>query len=123
MAGPGKMGATAAAAARNPFLVALADALAGALGSVVAALAFYPIDIAKVRAQAQRRSADGAAKDPKQEGAKRGRAFFRSRTLAALLSLIRKEGPFKVFAGIESKSLQALLGSFVYFYSYAFIKV
>lgn len=40
------------APSRNPLLVALADALAGALGSVVAVLAFYPIDIAKTRAQA-----------------------------------------------------------------------
>lgn len=40
------------APAKNPLLVALADALAGALGSVVAVLAFYPIDIAKTRTQA-----------------------------------------------------------------------
>lgn len=44
---------SAQAPPRNPLLVALADALAGALGSVVAVIAFYPIDIAKTRAQAK----------------------------------------------------------------------
>lgn len=37
---------------KNALLVALADALAGAIGSVVAVVVFYPMDTAKTRAQA-----------------------------------------------------------------------
>lgn len=107
----------------NPLLTALADALAGAIGSVVAALAFYPIDIAKTRAQAQRNTSSGVRHDLLMQSMKGWQRFARSRTLAALFSLVRREGPLRIFAGIEAKALQALLGSFVYFYAYAFVKV
>lgn len=108
---------------RNPFLLALADALAGALGGVVAVLAFYPVDIAKTRAQAHRDVPDGTRNNLLGSNEKRNGWFSRSRTLAALLLLIQKEGPWRVFEGIEAKALQSLVASFVYFYAYAFIKV
>ena len=40
------------------------------------------------------------------------------------MSIVGNEGGVtRVYEGIEAKALQALLGSFVYFYAYAFIKV
>lgn len=48
---------------------------------------------------------------------------FRSRTLSSLTSLVRKEGPLRLYEGIEAKALQSLVGSFVYFYAYSSIKV
>ena len=134
---------------RGALLAALADALAGALGSVVAVAVFYPIDIAKTRAQAssspstpstscehpsldghraEHQSSRGAvssssAAETSREGG-RSRRRFRSRTLDALVSIVRNEGGLtRLYHGIEAKALQALLGSFVYFYAYAFIKV
>lgn len=111
---------------KNPLLAALADALAGALGSVVAVAAFYPIDIAKTRAQASSSSAvrSGSPAGHGEGGERKRGAWLKSRTLAALVSLVRKEGGvLRLYEGIEAKALQALMGSFVYFYAYAFIKV
>lgn len=109
---------------KNHLLAALADALAGALGSVVAVAAFYPIDVAKTRAQASSSAArSDASGHGRGEERKRG-ARLRSRTLAALVSLVRKEGGvLRLYEGVEAKALQALMGSFVYFYAYALIKV
>ncbi|CAM9438239.1 unnamed protein product [Ectocarpus sp. 8 AP-2014] len=137
---------------RGALLAALSDALAGALGSVVAVAVFYPIDIAKTRAQASSpvttrsrhdhdessgghdSSTEESSTAPEggrvgssntaRAGDGRRRVWFRSRTLAALLSIVRTEGGFltRLYEGIEAKVLQALLGSFVYFYAYAFIK-
>ncbi|CAM9836439.1 unnamed protein product [Ectocarpus sp. 4 AP-2014] len=136
---------------RGALLAALSDALAGALGSVVAVAVFYPIDIAKTRAQASSpvttrsrhdndESSDGrdssteesstapeggrvGSSNTARPGDGRRRVWFRSRTLAALLSIVRTEGGLtRLYEGIEAKVLQALLGSFVYFYAYAFIK-
>lgn len=110
---------------------------------MVAVAVFYPIDIAKTRAQAS--SASASCKHPshgdcrEENRCSRGsvpsaaeiarennepRGWFRSRTLAALMSIVRNEGGLtRLYEGIEAKALQALLGSFVYFYAYAFIKV
>ncbi|CAM9147566.1 unnamed protein product [Ectocarpus sp. 12 AP-2014] len=136
---------------RGALLAALSDALAGALGSVVAVAVFYPIDIAKTRAQASSpvttrsrhdndESSGGhdssteesftapeggrvGSSNTARAGDGRRRVWFRSRTLAALLSIVRTEGGLtRMYEGIEAKVLQALLGSFVYFYAYAFIK-
>ncbi|CAM9626278.1 unnamed protein product [Ectocarpus sp. 6 AP-2014] len=136
---------------RGALLAALSDALAGALGSVVAVAVFYPIDIAKTRAQASSpvttrsrhdhdESSGGHDSSTEENSAApeggrvgssntalagdgRRRVWFRSRTLAALLSIVRTEGGLtRLYEGIEAKVLQALLGSFVYFYAYAFIK-
>ncbi|CAB1113290.1 unnamed protein product [Ectocarpus sp. CCAP 1310/34] len=136
---------------RGALLAALSDALAGALGSVVAVAVFYPIDIAKTRAQASspvttrsrhdHDESSGGYDSNTEEGSTapgggrvgsrntaraadgRRRVWFRSRTLAALLSIVRTEGGLpRLYEGIEAKVLQALLGSFVYFYAYAFIK-
>lgn len=132
---------------RGALLAALADALAGALGSVVAVAVFYPIDVAKTRAQASSLPTPSiSCKHPNLEshmvgnrrdrgvapssaagtahGGEESRRWFRSRTLDALMSIVRHEGGLtRLYHGIEAKALQALLGSFVYFYAYAFIKV
>lgn len=41
-----------------------------------------------------------------------------------MLSIVREEngGLYKLYEGVDAKSLQTLVGSFVYFYAYAFIK-
>ena len=116
---------------------------------VVAVLAFYPIDIAKTRAQAALTSSStvitsghGRHQDqtkialpaglPGTRGAgdgacgRRKGGFLRSRTLEALLSIVgRKRGIgalSRLYEGVSAKSMQTLVGSFVYFYAYAFIK-
>ncbi|CAM9380258.1 unnamed protein product [Laminaria digitata] len=125
-----------AAPGRAALFAALTDALAGALGSVVAVAVFYPIDVAKTRAQASSSpSSSGHARDDHEpidaasrrgsgEGVAGGReaGWLRSRTLSALVSLVRHEGVSRLYEGIEAKALQSLLGSFIYFYAYAFIK-
>lgn len=111
---------------------------------MVAVAVFYPIDIAKTRAQAsststscihpshgdyseehhRSRGAFRSAAEIARQSSKGRRGWFRSRTLAALLSIARNEGGLtRVYEGIEAKALQALMGSFIYFYAYAFIKV
>ena len=144
---PAAAAATAAAAVpgRGALFAALADALAGAIGSVVAVAVFYPIDVAKTRAQASLSSAPlpnnhdarpgdydrsrGAAPSRMGDGkgvvsaSGREGGWFKSKTLSALVSLVRNEGASRLYEGIEAKALQSLLGSFIYFYAYAFIKV
>lgn len=123
------------------LLAALTDALAGALGSVIAAVTFYPIDIAKTRVQAATRlstaAAAAAAGPPRNgragsegttsiqvnEGAGR-RTHIESGTMSTLLTLAKQRGGLaRLYEGIEAKALQSLMGSFVYFYAYAFVKV
>ena len=122
---------------RGALFAALTDALAGALGSVVAVAVFYPIDVAKTRAQASSSTSplpssdyagetrDAASRRGSSKGVAGGReaGWLRSRTLSALVSLVRNEGVSRLYEGIEAKALQSLLGSFIYFYAYAFIKV
>lgn len=123
---------------RRALFAALTDALAGALGSVVAVAVFYPIDVAKTRAQAslsptsplpssghalENRDSDSKGGGGNGTAGGREAGWLRSRTLSALVSLVRQEGASRLYEGIEAKALQSLLGSFIYFYAYAFIKV
>ncbi|CAM9318698.1 unnamed protein product [Choristocarpus tenellus] len=103
---------------RRAMLSAVADALAGALGSVVAMSVFYPVDIAKTRTQAASPVTHSNGKERK----KQARRLLQSRTLATLVDLVREEGPRCAYRGVKAKTLQALAGSFVYFYAYSFVK-
>ncbi|CAM9705859.1 unnamed protein product [Discosporangium mesarthrocarpum] len=108
---------------RGAILSALADALAGALGSVIAVAAFYPVDVAKTRLQAATSAENGG-----QYGTSRGPIckvsprILGSRTLSTFFSLFREEGVARAYQGMGAKAFQALIGSFIYFYAYSFIK-
>ncbi|KAG5179388.1 mitochondrial carrier domain-containing protein [Tribonema minus] len=120
-------------------MAALADALAGSIGSCIAAILFFPLDTAKTRVQASHSgssdtdgsggggsggsSGGGSAVERSQRSDAAVRRVLGSRTLAALLDVYTREGPSALFRGLDAKVLSALSSGFIYFYAYAFLKV
>eukprot|EP00611_Tribonema_gayanum_P023583 TRINITY_DN4992_c0_g1_i2.p4 TRINITY_DN4992_c0_g1~~TRINITY_DN4992_c0_g1_i2.p4 ORF type:complete len:155 (+),score=59.81 TRINITY_DN4992_c0_g1_i2:63-467(+) len=112
-------------------MAALADALAGSIGSCIAAILFFPLDTAKTRVQASHSGSSntdsgGGGSGSAGEGSQRSGAAVQrvlgSRTLAALLDVYTREGPSALFRGLDAKVLSALSSGFIYFYAYAFLK-
>jgi len=89
---------------------ALADATAGAIGSVLATATFYPLDVLKVKVQA-------SLEDGRRDVEKTDRRAIGG----SLLALILRSGS-GLFRGLGAKSAHTVASSFVYFYIYSSAK-
>jgi len=116
----------------------LVEALAGALGSVVATWTFYPLDTVKTRLQAspspalqpplpRRLTRPRAPRPPPRRGtawrpsaaAWRAPAHSRQRALTQRRTQLRSEGPAALYRGVGVKTAHSVAQSFVYFYAFA----
>ena len=92
---------------------ALADASAGIIGSLVAMLAFYPVDVIKVNLQASN-STSNRTTEPSLSNKATPKTKSRSTTLQDFLSFY--------FRGVHFKISHTIASSFAYFFLYSWIQ-
>ncbi|CAM9837110.1 unnamed protein product, partial [Phaeothamnion confervicola] len=102
---------------------ALKEAVAGALGALLSAVALYPLDIAKTHVQIDTPIVKKGRKSLTSEGTRAVEKAGPRNVLARLALLLREHGFRRLFHGLDFKMLQTLASSFIYFYAYAWLKV